>query len=135
MRLVTEDRGHLSPCRIWTGSLAHSGYGQVRDGKKMAKAHVVVWEHHHGQKPQGMELDHLCRVPACCNPEHLELVTHHENMMRSNTPSAQNARKTHCIHGHVFSPENTKVRSQGWRECIPCYETRKRLRREKRAGF
>jgi hypothetical protein len=48
-----------------------------------------------------MELDHLCRNKGCCNPEHLEIVTHEENMHR------YAATVTHCPAGHPYSPENT----------------------------
>lgn len=94
----------------------------------MEKVHVVVWEHTYGAKPEGMELDHLCRVPACCNIEHLELVTHRENMRRGRWGTA-----THCIHGHEFTPENTGMQSGG-RYCLICrrrsYDARNAQRRK-----
>ena len=63
-----------------------------------------------GPIPEGLTLDHLCRVRACVNPAHLEPVTLRENTLRSpSAPTAINARKTECLRGHAFTPENTWV--------------------------
>lgn len=60
--------------------------------------------------PEGLVTDHLCRVRRCFNPDHLEAVTRQENTLRSPVAiAALNAAKTHCVHGHEFSPENTYV--------------------------
>lgn len=69
-------------CLIFQGCKTHHGYGHVKDNGKMRMAHRVVFEHHHGHIPEGMELDHLCRNRACVNHEHLEIVTHKENVRR-----------------------------------------------------
>lgn len=74
----TEDRGFTTPCWIWQGSLNHNGYG--RAGSRLA--HHRFYEEHLGPIPQGLTLDHLCRVRACINPEHLEPVTLRENVKR-----------------------------------------------------
>lgn len=61
------------------------GYGYVSaPGKRggMLKAHRVTYEHHRGAIPVGLVIDHLCRVKACCNPDHLEVVTQTENCAR-----------------------------------------------------
>lgn len=47
-------------------------------------AHVFNWELTNGPVPSGLELDHLCRVPRCVNPDHLEPVTCAENQQRGN---------------------------------------------------
>lgn len=73
-----EDRGYTTPCHIYQGSLNHAGYGRVFGGQ----AHRVAWERVHGPIPEGLEPDHLCRVRACINVEHLELVTRAENCRR-----------------------------------------------------
>ena len=69
---------------------------------------LVVYALLVGEIPAGLELDHLCRVRECVNPQHLEAVTHHENMLRS-----REATKTHCKHGHEFTPENTYTYQRG----------------------
>lgn len=70
-------------CWIWNGAKTSGGYGHVKTGLTTYKhAHVVTYEDKYGPVTEGLELDHLCRVRACCNPDHLEAVTHTENVRR-----------------------------------------------------
>lgn len=94
-------------CWLWHGAADNHGYGRIKiDGVRIL-AHRFAYEAFVGPIPHGLEIDHLCRTPSCVNPAHLEPVTHRENMLRSNAPPAAQARQTHCIHGHEFTPENT----------------------------
>lgn len=107
-------------CWLWTGNLSSQGYGRAPSGQrgKHLFAHRVMYEAHVGRIPQGMELDHLCRVRACVNPDHLEPVTHAENVRRGQ--SGQKWReKTHCPSGHPYDEANTKW-YQGRRYCRAC---------------
>lgn len=61
----------------------HRGYGRTKRDGKHRQAHVAMWVDRHGPVPPGLELDHLCRITQCCNPEHLEAVTPTENKRRS----------------------------------------------------
>lgn len=71
-------------CWIWTGTLDNHGYGQVAiGGGRITRVHRVVYRLLVGPIPDGMEPDHLCRARACARPDHLEPVTHRENMRRS----------------------------------------------------
>lgn len=78
---LEEDRGYATPCWIWqlTGS---EGYGTTKVNGVSRAAHRVYYERDVGPIPDGLEIDHLCRVRRCCNPEHLEPVTHAENVRR-----------------------------------------------------
>lgn len=69
-------------CWKWTGPVLATGYGRIMANGRMVYVHRLVYEHFIGPVPDGLELDHLCRVPACCNPLHLEPVTHRENIRR-----------------------------------------------------
>jgi hypothetical protein len=126
------------PHRLRPNSL---GYVYVRRDGRQVPAHVVAWEAFHGRPvPSGMQIDHVCHNldptcdgshgcthRACVNPQHLEAVTRRENILRGSAPAAVNARKTHCIRGHEFTPENTLIESGGkTRRCRTC-------RAEKRA--
>jgi hypothetical protein len=69
-------------CWLWDGRLLESGYGQYKDGGQVWQAHVWFWVQRHGPVPLGRELDHTCRNRRCVNPDHLEPVTHVENVRR-----------------------------------------------------
>lgn len=113
-------------CWEWQGACAAwNGYGLFRDGR-VHKAHRFAYEHFVGPIPDGLELDHLCRVRRCVNPAHLEPVTHAENMARSST-----ALKTHCKNGHPFDAANTRLRPRGGRDCRECQRAADRRWRRK----
>jgi hypothetical protein len=80
-----EDRGFTTPCWIWQLALSKAGYGVYGGGSgdERGLAHRWYWAERNGPVPDGLELDHLCRVRACVNPDHLEPVTHRENCRRA----------------------------------------------------
>lgn len=69
-------------CWLWTGSGNPGGYGLFLSNGKNQSAHRYSYKLHKGEIPAGLYLDHLCRVPACVNPDHLEPVTNRENGIR-----------------------------------------------------
>ncbi|MBF6287141.1 HNH endonuclease [Nocardia cyriacigeorgica] len=96
-----------------------NGYGRVRvSNRKKILTHVLTYETENGLRPEGMYLDHLCRVTECCNPNHLELVTHKENVRRGRVPRLQE-HKTQCPKGHPYSGENLIQRNRR-RICRKC---------------
>ena len=130
-----------SGCWEWTGRRTNQGYGCIGvyvDGKQKFKlAHRVSYETFRGPIPDGLQLDHLCRVRYCVNPDHLEPVTGSENVQRSPLTLAHiNAKKTHCVNGHEYTPENTGRDAKGYRYCRACiaaaarrYQARKKAAR------
>lgn len=117
-------------CWEWTASTRKHGYGQFMVGSKAdgthrpIGAHRAAFEIYRGPIPAGLVLDHLCRNPRCVNPWHLEPVTHEENMRRGVIFEVARARaeRTHCANGHLFSQENTRIRTDrpGARRCMAC---------------
>jgi hypothetical protein len=70
-------------CHVWIGARDAHGYGAIQIERTVGKAHRIAYELARGAVPEGLELDHLCRHPYCVNPDHLEPVSHAENMRRA----------------------------------------------------
>lgn len=107
-------------CWLWQGAKSVGGYGRFCAKEILCMSHRWAYENLVGPIPKGLQLDHLCRVRNCVNPEHLEPVTPRENTMRGDTPARRNVQKTHCHKGHPFSKENTYVHPSGSRICREC---------------
>lgn len=112
-------------CWLWTGARNAKGYGSISNGNGSSDlVHRVSYSRLIGPIPNGLQIDHLCMVPACCNPAHLEAVTGAENIRR------RYASMTHCKSGHELSAANTNIhrRSNGvtTRECRTCHRERMR---------
>jgi hypothetical protein len=135
-------------CWLWTGSERSFGYGCCAKNGKNYPAHRAAYELFKGPIPSGLEIDHLCHVTFCVNPDHLEPVTRQVNIKRrrnggpnkgqrkANTvlhPNTaknlmHNKRKTHCPHGHEYSGDNLKIRPCGRRECKICKVKSEKIR-------
>lgn len=114
-------------CWLWTGALnPQTGYGTIfiswlgNNRQKTQTTHRLVWELMRGPIPDGLTIDHLCRVRSCCNPDHLEPVTLAENTRRSPKVGRGRTIKTHCRQGHLFDEENTVRTTKGTRRCRAC---------------
>jgi hypothetical protein len=115
-RIVVNENG----CWIWQGCLNPAGYGNIGYGNRTGLTHRVSYLVFVGEIPAGLTLDHLCDTPACCNPAHLKPATDRENILRGNSASAINARKTVCAYGHPFDADNTAYLPSGTRYCKAC---------------
>lgn len=126
-----QDCGYTSPCWHWKGATDRHGYAKIKWQGKVQYAHRVLWENTRAPVPPGYDLDHLCRHRSCVNPDHLECVTHRENLMRGDTIQSRNAKKTECPRGHPYTDGNTRRNGRGSRECKICANLRRRTRNEK----
>lgn len=109
----------ITQCWNWQRSTV-KGYGQFREAGKLFLAHRASYEAFVGPIPEGLTLDHLCRNEPCCNPAHLEPVTHQVNCQRGNQGAWQKA-KTHCPKGHEYTAANTRRHAHtGARVCREC---------------
>ena len=122
-------------CWEWQGGRTSLGYGRVFiGGGKVGYVHRMAYAAAKGGSlDPATPLDHLCRNTICCNPSHLEAVTHRINVLRGLSPAAHNAVKTHCHQGHEFTAENT-YEWGGKRHCRECRRaTSTEYARQKRA--
>lgn len=131
-RFMAKVQENPSGCWVWVAGLDRHGYGRFKFGGRVQGAHRVAWLLMRGPIPDGMHIDHLCRNPSCVNPDHLEPVTKRTNTLRGISGPGTNSRKTHCISGHEFTPENTRIRGDGGRLCRACKRSRERADRERR---
>lgn len=133
-RAAPADRPVTGPCWIWTGGDNGKGYGLVSYQGRQQSTHRLAYTLLVGPIPDGLQIDHLCRVHPCCNPGHMEPVTNLENSLRSDR-----ATRTECIRKHPLSGDNLIIKKpgeRGRRRCRTCYvmktreaTERKRLRR------
>ena len=123
-------------CWLWTATMNSNGYGRVRHLGRNWYAHRVAFLLAEGYlPPRPLVMDHLCRNPSCCNPDHLQVVTIAENVRRGRAGEvngARNREKTHCPHGHEYDEANTYVNPAGSRECRACNREKCRRRRHER---
>ncbi len=112
-------------CWLWTTTLLKDGYGQFWLDGKFVKPHRMVLFLVRGIALDSygqLTVDHLCRVRHCVNPDHLDIVSLRENLLRGETLTARNTRKTHCPLGHKYNGFNLYHRPglKGHRGCRQC---------------
>lgn len=123
-------------CWEWIGCKNRGGYGLFRFDDRNQPAHRWSYIDTKGEIPDGVELDHLCRNHSCVNPDHLEAVTHQENMRRG---YAAKVKSPYCKKGHLWTPETESwsKNQNGWpiRKCSICSVNRKRIERRRKRSL
>jgi hypothetical protein len=130
-RVIVDD---CTGCWNWQLHCLPNGYGTMGVyGKEKQYAHRVAYEYFVGPVLPELELDHLCRNRSCCNPAHLEPVSHKENCKRGEVGQYLKER-THCPQGHIYKDDNLYTYPDGRRACKICVrEAGRRYREKKRA--
>lgn len=96
--LLKASKRNANGCLLWAGAIDPWGYGRI--GHSLA--HRRMYTMAVGPIPEGMTIDHLCFEPSCIEPSHLRVLSRSENSRNQRV-----AYRTHCNHGHEFTPENT----------------------------
>lgn len=127
------DKDAPNGCWQWMKP-SNQGYADFRFNHHRILVHRFAYELLIGEIPKGFELDHLCRNILCVNPDHLEAVTHRDNIRRGNLHNigSYQRQKTHCPHGHPYNNQNTYRRADGYRRCRICRLLSDRKQRQKR---
>lgn len=76
-RYQEQDRGHDTPCWIWSGGVSQRGYGTLSVGTRSLLAHRFMYERAYGYLPEypAFHLHHLCEQRLCCRPSHLLVIS------------------------------------------------------------
>lgn len=117
----------VGSCWVWLGKHRPNGYGRASFSGLQTYAHRFSYMAFIGTIPEGLVIDHLCKVRGCVNPDHLEAVTQKLNLLRSENFSGYKMRQTHCGHGHLLEGSNIVLR-KGRRNCLPCEDRRDKTR-------
>lgn len=129
----------VNGCWEWQGYIHTSGYGRYyKSHGKTFLVHREMYKYVKGEIPEDLVIDHLCRNRKCANPDHMEVVTRGENVLRGTAPSAQHAKVTHCPQGHPYSGTNlahslnqkTGNLARVCKACRKIYDAKKHLRKK-----
>jgi len=115
----------MTPCIETTHVLDEDGYGHCkvrRFGAQINLVHRLAWIDANGRLPMpGMNILHECDNPACINPDHLYEGTQRENIQDClDRGRHAQANQIECKRGHEFTPENTRITTDGKRVCRTC---------------
>lgn len=116
-------------CWDWDGA-TNGAYGHSDPRHGDCLAHRAVYKKVVGDIPDGKVIDHVCRNKLCVNPAHMEVVTQKENVHRWLDVFIGRSIRTHCVHGHEFTPENTMTVTRKGRKARRCLECHRRYSRE-----
>lgn len=122
MRSVSTD-----DCWLWARNVNPEDYGTINYGGKGYSAHRFVYQCLVGDIPKGMQCDHLCKIPRCVNPDHIDIVTHMENMQRKFGGSEDNPL---CKEGHKLTEDNiywfvrNRITGRVSRRCKTCHSVK-----------
>lgn len=123
-----------SPCWVWTAGRVRGGYGKFTYLSRTVLAHCVSYTIHGNVIPDGYHVHHKCYNTACVNPAHLQAIPPRNNILDNDSSglAKQNLEKTHCPHGHEYTPDNTgiyrhPIKGTVHRHCKACKQAKCRV--------
>lgn len=124
------DRRAPDECWLWLGAGRLGAYGGATIGairRGPLAAHRIAYALTHGEVPAGMSVCHACDNPLCCNPAHLWLGDHRDNVCD------MVAKGRHVVTRALLC-ECGAVGSRGWaaRTCLECSAKRARQLQRRR---
>ena len=118
-------------CWVWPGSKFKDGYGCFYLRRRTVRSHRLAYILVKGAISSDLDLDHLCKNRACSNPEHMEPVTHLENVRRGDS-GINNRVKIFCSRGHeLVEPNLVNSAKLGKRNCLSCHRARNKYNNSK----
>lgn len=124
-------------CWMYQGNIPKPpprNYGAISYRCKTWRTHRLAYHLAKGPIPDGMVVMHTCDTPPCCNPDHLKLGTHLENMADCRAKDRYYyANLTECKRGHPFDEANTYIITTpseqfGLRQCKACRRGHSRVK-------
>lgn len=130
-KFIERTRRDENGCLIWTATINSAGYGNFKVGK-ISSAHRFAYEYFIGPIPDGLDIDHLCRNRACCDPLHLEAVPRRINLARGQMPNMVTHRTRRCKRGHEFGDDDYYAsKGAARRTCRICHKAAAKKWRER----
>lgn len=134
-RFTASFRTDPDGCWRWTAGRTGAGYGAFYPTEQQVGAHVWSYRTFVGVIADGLVVDHLCGNRECVNPNHLDLTTRGDNVLRSPLSRAgANSRKTHCIRDHPLSGENLIEAANSRNPELPPYRSCRTCSNDRRRG-
>lgn len=124
-------------CWLWQGHIGKNGYGRWKPAGRSVSTHRWSYERFIGPIPEGLQIDHICNIKSCVNPEHLQPVTARVNVLKAKKGiTSINAAKTHCVNGHPLFGANLRIYvtkdGKKSRVCKSCRQDRSKIQARKR---
>ena len=117
------DRQSAKECWFWLAGKDSWGYGTFSIGQhKKRMAHRMAWSFLVGEIPDGQQLDHICRHPACVNPAHLRYCDNTQNAQNTGAKISSSTGLKGITYCRLTNKWRARIRVYGKRICLGRFE-------------